>query len=131
MLELDRMNKNLDITSSLFDRQEKRFEEMKIKRTNQRLAKPQHQAQQQPRLTKDADAETYIKTRKRTEGAAADGVKHGDTSFARVDHEPMRQTSFGEKTAPNPQLFLYAEMMLRSTKASKRRSRLPTGEMRT
>ena len=40
--------------------------------------------------------------RKRTEGAAADGVKHGDTASARVDHDPVRQTSFDDKDSIEP-----------------------------
>ena len=31
------------------------------------------------------------------EGAATDGVKHGDTSPARVGHNTMRQTCFGDE----------------------------------
>ena len=63
--------------------------------TNQRISGLQHQAQQ-PRLTTEAYVKTYTKACKRRGGAAADRVKHRDTSSARADHDPMRQTSFGE-----------------------------------
>ena len=72
--------------------------------TYQRLAGLQHQAQQ-TRLAIEAEIETYMKTCKRTEGTAADVVKHGGTSSARVDHDPMRQTSFGEENSTEPPAF--------------------------
>ena len=56
----------------------------------------QHQAQQS-RLATEADVEPDTKTRKRTENAAENRAKHGDNrSSARVDHDPMRLTSFGD-----------------------------------
>ena len=73
----------------------------KEKNTNQRLAGLQHRAQK-PGLATKTDVETNTKIRKRTEGAAADRAKHGDTSSARVDHEPMRRASFGEEDSTEP-----------------------------
>ena len=49
-----------------------------------------------------ADVKTEMKTRKRKEGAAVDGVKHGDTVSARVDHNPMRQTSCDNEHCTEP-----------------------------
>ena len=64
----------------------------------------EHEAQQ-PRLTTEADVEPDTKSRKRTEGAsAADRVKNGDSSSARVDDGPMSFTSFGMiAEAPAPE----------------------------
>ena len=62
--------------TNLVDREETRFEEMKMKRTNQRLAALQHRAQQ-PRLASEADVKTDKKTRKCTGGVAADDKKYG------------------------------------------------------
>ena len=97
------MDKNFDRMTSHFDRQDKKLNELigKMKVTKQRLAGLQHQAQQ-PRLTTEGDVKTDKKTRKRTKGAAADRMKHGDTSSARVDHDPMCQTSFSEEEGTEP-----------------------------
>ena len=59
----------------------------------------QHQAQQ-PRLATEADVKTEKRTRKRTEGAAADEEKHEDTSSARVEDGPMSLTRFGNIVEP-------------------------------
>ena len=47
------------------------------------LAGLQHEVQQS-RLATEAETKTVKKTRKRTEGAAADGMKNGDNSSARL-----------------------------------------------
>ena len=70
-----------------------------MKRTSQRLAGLDHQAQQ-PRLATKTDVETYMKTHKRTEGAAADGGRHRDTCSARVDQNSTSLTSFGDIAEP-------------------------------
>ena len=73
----DRMEKNLDMMPSHFDRQYKQLGELteKMKHTNQRLAGLQHKAWQ-PCIALEADVEPDTKTRKRTENtAAADQVK--------------------------------------------------------
>ena len=72
-----------------------------MRATNQRLAGLQHQAQQ-PHLVTQADVETGKKTNKRTEGAAADVDKYGDTSCARAEENPTSLTSFGKITEPLP-----------------------------
>ena len=67
-----------------------------MKATNQRLADLQPQTQQ-PRLAAEADVEPDTKARKRAEGAAADRAKLRDNSSStRVDHDPVRLTSFGD-----------------------------------
>ena len=71
---------------------------------NQCLAGLQHQAQQ-PRLLTETNVKIDIKSRKHMECAAANGIKHGYTSFARVDHDPMRQTSFGDDFTESPALI--------------------------
>ena len=43
-------------------------------------------------------------TRERTDSAAADEETYGDTSSARVDHDPMRLTSFGNQEFTEPSL---------------------------
>ena len=49
----------------------------------------------------EADVITDMKTRKRTEGpSAADRVKNGDSSPARVDDGPTSLTSFGIMAEP-------------------------------
>ena len=58
--KIDGTDKFLDSMSKLTDL---------LRSTNQRVARLQHGAQQ-PRLTKEADAEPYTETRKRTEDAA-------------------------------------------------------------
>ena len=66
---MEDFSKSFDRWTSHFDQ---RFEDMEEKnKKNQRLAELQHQAQQ-PCLAAEADVETYMSTRKRTEGAAAD-----------------------------------------------------------
>ena len=54
---------------------------------NQRLAGLQHGAQQL-RLVTEAHVEPDTKTRKSTEGVAADRAKHGDSSSARINDGP-------------------------------------------
>ena len=63
------------------------------------LAGLQHQVQQS-RLATETDAKTAKKTRKRTEGAAAYGVKNEDNSSARLDDGPTSLTSFGNIAEP-------------------------------
>ena len=90
------MDKNLDRTRSHFDRHDKKLEDLTgmMRATNQRLADLQHQAQQ-PRLATEADVDPDTKTRNRTEGAAVDQAKHGNSSSARVDDGPTSLTNFG------------------------------------
>ena len=81
------MDKNLDMMSSHFDRQYKQLGELteKMKHTNQRLGGLQYKSWR-PFLATEADVEPDTKTLKRTENAAAaDQVKNGDCSSARVD----------------------------------------------
>ena len=94
--------------TNLFDRDKTRFEEIKLKRTNQRLAELQHRAQQ-PRHATEADVKTDKKTRKWTESVAADDKKHGDifstraevgstslTRFNNIDKPPASKTYIGD-----------------------------------
>ena len=85
-----------------FDRLDNQFGELteKMRVPNPRFS-GEHEARQ-PSLTTEADVETdYTKTRKRTKGAsAADRVKNGDCSSARVDYGPTSLTSFGMKAEP-------------------------------
>ena len=78
-----------------FDRSDEKFDERTetMKATNQRLAGLQDGARQSC-LAKEADVEPDTKTRKRTEGAAADRVKNGVSSSARFDDGPTSLTSF-------------------------------------
>ena len=88
---LDRRDKNLNRVSELTGI---------LKATNQRLANLQHRAQQ-PRLAMKADLKSDMKTRKRTEGAAAtDRAKHGECYSTRVDNGPTSLTSFGKIAEP-------------------------------
>ena len=69
-----------------------------------RLAGLEHE-DRQPRLAMEADVKPDTKTRKRTENAAADRAKQGDkSSSARVDHDPMCLTSFGDDSTEPPAL---------------------------
>ena len=71
-----------------------------MRKTKQRLADLQHEAQQL-RFATEADVEPNTKTRKRTESAAAaDRTKHGDSSSAWVDDGLTSLTSFGMITEP-------------------------------
>ena len=63
------------------------------------LAGLEHEVQQSC-LATEADARIVKKTRKRTEGAAADRVKNGDNSSARLDDDPTSLTSFGNIAEP-------------------------------
>ena len=65
-----------------------------MRASSQRLADLLHGAQQ-PRLAMEADVETDKKTRKRTEDAAANRMKNGGSSSARIDDGPTSLTSFG------------------------------------
>ena len=68
------------------------------------LADFEHKAQQ-PCLAMEADVKPGIKTRKRTGDAAEDRATHRDkSSFARVDHDPMCLTSFGDDSSEPPAL---------------------------
>ena len=53
----------------------------------------------------EADVKPDTKTRKRTEDAAADRAKHGDSSSAKkADPDPMCLTSFGDDCTEPPAL---------------------------
>ena len=65
----------------------------KMRAINQRLY-------QQPRLAREADVKSVMKTRKRTEGAEAGRAKHGNISSARIDGGPTSLTSFGMIVEP-------------------------------
>ena len=69
------------------------------RKTNQRHAGRQHQAQQ-PRLAMKADVQEDKKTRECTEDFAQDG-RLGDISSDRA-HGPMRLTSFGDQDYTEP-----------------------------
>ena len=92
-----RMNKHFDIMTNKFDRH--KIQRNEDKRTNQRLAGLQHQTQQ-PRHATETDVKTDKKTRKRTEGAAADDENHGGISSARAEDVPTSLTSFGNIAEP-------------------------------
>ena len=68
------------LKEELFDRTDAHLGKLTgmMKRTTQRRAGLQHQAQQ-PRLATEADVRPDTKTRERMEGVAADDEKYGDT----------------------------------------------------
>ena len=74
-----------------------------------------------------------MKPRKRAEGAAVDGMKHGDTSSAaRVDHDPMRQTSVCEEGSIEPPAFpIYRDDALVDEGTEVPKPCISSGEMRT
>ena len=77
---------------------DKAFDELTeiTRRANQRSASLE-QDTRQARLAMEADVKKDTKTRKRMEGAAAaQRVISGDNSFAHVDTDPIRLTSFGD-----------------------------------
>ena len=77
-----------------------RFENTKEKNTNQRLARLEHEARQS-HLATEANVEPDTKTRKHTEGAsAADRVKNGESSSARLDDGLTTLTNFGMIAKP-------------------------------
>ena len=93
----EELDKRFDRGTSHFNHE--RFEDTEEKsKTNKRLAGLQHGAHQ-PRLAMEADVKTD-KTRKRTEDAAADRAKHGDSSSVRAVDGPMSLTSFGKIAKP-------------------------------
>ena len=68
-----------------------------MRETRQRSASLEHDEDRKSRLATEENVPTGTKTRKRTEGAAADQAKHGDNcSTNRVDPDPMCMTSFGD-----------------------------------
>ena len=74
----------------------------KMRETSQRSESLEQHARQ-PRLLTEADVPTDTKTHKRTEGAAADHVKHGDSCSAnQVDPDQMCPTSFGDDSTRLP-----------------------------
>ena len=75
----------------------------RTRETNQLLAGLEHDVRQ-PRLAMKGDVTSDKKTRKRTKGAAAGRAMSGDKSFARVDHDPMCVTSFGDDSTGPPAL---------------------------
>ena len=102
----ERFDRQLNLIKSHFDQQDEKLDELmeKMTETNQRLAGLEHKARQ-PRLAMEVDVTPDTKTRKRTEDAAADRAKHGDSSSAkRVDASPTSSTSFG-MTAESPALL--------------------------
>ena len=105
-----------------FDRSDKQLDQLLGKRraTNQRLA----DRIQQPRLTTEADVDQTLKTRKRTEGAATDRAKHGDSSCARVDDGPTSVTSCSMIAEPLLLAPENASMAPWPTKALKRQSHI-------
>ena len=74
---------------------DQKFECTEENKRKQSLAGLPHELQQRSVAT-EADAKTDTRTRKRTEGAAANGAKNGYITSARVDHDPMRLTSFDD-----------------------------------
>ena len=89
------------ILQERFGRSDKQLDGLigKTRETKQRLADLQYEARQ-PRLNAEADVQPDPKTCKRTEGAAADRSKHGDSSFARVNDGPTSLTTFGVIVEP-------------------------------
>ena len=90
--QLDRMDKNLD----------KKLDELmeRTRETKKRLVGLGHDTRQL-RLVMEADVKSDTKTRKRTEDAAADRAKYGDSSSVkRVDAGSTSSTSFGMTTEP-------------------------------
>ena len=121
--QFDRMDKNLDMMSEITGI---------LRVTNKRSAGLEHEAGQPCHAT-EADVEPDPKIRKRTEDvSAADRMMNGDSSSARVDHDPMHLTSFGddftEPPAPKNSIddALIDKGAMQSTKAVS-----PTVEMRT
>ena len=106
-----------DVCTSHFDQ---RFENMEKKnKINKHLAGLQHQ-DRQPRPATEAELKSDKESRKRTEGAAADGVKNGDTSFARVNDGPTSLTSVGNiAEPPAPKKCLGGALVNKGAEASK------------
>ena len=105
---LDRITKG-ELCQVIYEALDKYFNELKksldrmsetidriLRVTDQRLAGLEQDARQ-PRLATEADVLTDSKTRKRTEDAAADRAKHGNSCSAKkVDPNPMFLTTFGD-----------------------------------
>ena len=106
-----------------FNPSDKQVDELteKIRQQNQRLAGLEHEVRQSC-PTAEADVEPNTKARRRTKDAAADRSKHGDkSSSARVDHDPMRLTSFGGDSTepPDPEKSIGDAMVDEGTEAPK------------
>ena len=130
----ENFDKQVHMMRSHFDRQDKMLDELTrmMRATNQRLADLQHLGQQ-PRLATEADVEPDAKTHTHTEGAAADRVKHGDSSSsARVDHDPMRLASFDDdSTEPLAFSMIYRDEAPVDEGAEAPKPCLSPGEMNT
>ena len=101
-----------------------------MRATNQRLADLQYEAQQ-PRPAAEADVEPEMKTRKRTEDAAADRAKHGDSSSATALDGPRSSTSFGIIAVPllmAPEKYVVNVLVIKGPEAPK--PHLPSVEVR-
>ena len=102
----------------------------KMRAKNQRLADLQHGAQQ-PRFATEAGVEPDMKTRNRTEGAAADQARNEDSSSARVDDGPTSLTSFSmidEPLLTTPEKCIGDVLVNKDAEASK--PNIPTVEVR-
>ena len=93
--------------NSLFDKSDRKLDELTemIRATRQRLAGLE-QVARHPHFATEADVPTDSKTRKRTENAAADQTKHGDSCSAKkfAAGPPICLTSFGDDSTEPPAL---------------------------
>ena len=99
-------DRQLDRMKNHFDLYDKKLGELteKMRASSQHLAGLKHEARQ-PRFATEVDVEPDTKTRKRTEDAAVDRAKYVDnSSSARVDHDPLRLTTFGDESTEPPAL---------------------------
>ena len=120
----ERFNRQLNRMRTYYDQQDGKLDELieMAKETKQRLAGLEHYARQ-PRLAMEADVTSDKKTRKRTEDAAADRAKHGDScSTKSVDAGLTSATSFG--MAAEPPALPFRDDALVDTKALPRQSRV-------
>ena len=103
----------------------------KTREPRQRSASLEQDARQ-PRLAIEADVTKDAKIRKRMEGAAAaERVIDGDNSFAQVNTDPIRLTSFGEDYTGPPPLPCTEYDVLIGNVAAAPKACLSPAEMRT
>ena len=99
-------DRQLNRMKNHFDLHDKKLSELteKMRASSQHLAGLKREARH-PRFATEVEAEPDTKTRKRTEDATVDPAKHVDnSSSARVDHDPLRLTSFGDESTEPPAL---------------------------
>ena len=129
----ERHDRKLKIIESYFDRWNRKLDEMTEdwRNMDQCAASLEHDARQ-PRLAMEADEQTNMKTRERTEGAAkAVQAMHGDSfSTRRVNPGPKTNSiSFGMKAEP-PALPCRDDVLVENGDASPK-SCLPSSEIRS